>query len=176
MSRQPWFALGVTVLSVGFFYYQLESCSSALESEPPPPPRTDPVPIVAFDDLVEISPLTVSDQLIICKKDRGNGSTVYSFTVWDGAVWRYDSVKNLADRKCPLTDGTCKFGWFGERLALIAKAPTRTYTYLVDLDKLEMDEVVDLNFSNMGLEPSLNPTVPCMSRPKPIGVLKTSAE
>ncbi|TRD10661.1 hypothetical protein FGU71_01440 [Erythrobacter insulae] len=172
MSRQPVFALCVAVASIGFFTYQLNSCS--VEPEPPLPPRTDPVPIVKPADIAETIADPVLDQLISCEDDQGAVSVLYDFLVLDGKVWRYDSFDNIANRDCTLANANCKMGWFEGRLAVIEVAPSRTYTYLVDLEKLEMDEVVDLNFSNMDLEPTLNPIVPCTSKKPPLGILVNS--
>lgn len=168
MSRQPRFALGVAITSAAFFGYQLDRCSQ--ESPPPPPPRTDAVPIVLPEDVVEVSPVPVEDQLVECYDPDAAVVEYTPYLVLDGKVW-LSKGSDGASREC-VSDGSCHLGWYKGRLVHISRTPNLIRTELVDLGKREMDVVVDMTslFYGQDLEPQLQPIIPCQITGPPIGV------
>jgi|GEM_PF-3941610 len=171
MSRQPILAAGIAVASLTFFGY---ACSGILEGEetsPTPEPRTGPIPEIVVEDIVEYSPNPIPDQVIECYDENEAVSEFTSYVVWDDKVW-LNRADDRASREC-VSEGTCDLGWYDGRLVHISRTPDLVRTELIDLEKLEMDVIVDMTslFHGQDLEPQLQPIVPCHSRKLPLGMM-----
>lgn len=171
MSRQPILATCIAVTSLAFFGYTCSGFLGEEETSPAPAPRAGPIPKIVVDDIIEYNPNPIPDQVIECYDENEAVWQFTSYVVWNGKVW-LNRADDRASREC-VSDGTCDLGWYDGRLVHVSRTADLVRTELIDLEKLEMDVIVDMTslFYGQDLEPQLQPIVPCHSRDLPLGIM-----